>query len=462
VSTLVLRQAEVDGVVVDVRIDGAEVAALGPPGTMDRGDEEIACGGGALLPGLHDHHLHLLAMAAALESIDVGVDLDRAIRAAHGATAPGSWIRAVNYDEASGGPLDRWRLDALAPGRPVRVQHRSGAMWVLSSTALDQIGAEPSREDGVERDRSGSPTGRLFRLDAWLGERVPHDLGGGLAAVGRRLAGFGVTGVTDCTPTADMEYFETVAEAVRAGDLPVTVSTTGGPELAEAPPPAPLRRGPVKIVITDHEFPLLDDLTAWYRRAHRAGRPVAVHCVTRAALVLALAAWEISGSIRGDRVEHASITPPELATVMAELGVTVVTQPAFLTARGDSYLEDVDAADRADLYRCASLMQAGIPVGGSTDAPYGPDDPWTAITAAIERRAPSGTPVGIDTGLEPASALNLFLGTLERPGGRARHVRPGVPADLCLLGVPLRTALLGPSSRHVALTIAGGRRTFPE
>jgi predicted amidohydrolase YtcJ len=457
---LLFREAEVGGIRVDVLIDGAEVGAIGPPGTLGGADDEVACEGAALLPGLHDHHLHLLSMAAALGSTDVGPDLDRAIRSAHRTSSPGSWIRAVNYDEQAGGPLDRWRLDALAPGRPVRVQHRSGAMWVLSSAALDQAGAAQCEEHGMERDESDVPTGRLFRLDAWLGERVP-DGSGGLAAVGRRLAGFGVTGVTDCTPTADQAYFGTIAEAVRAGALPVTVWTTGGPELAEAVPPAPLRRGPVKIVITDHEFPLLDDLTSWYRRAHQAGRPVAVHCVTRPALVLALAAWQVSGSAPGDRVEHASVTPPELLAAMFELGLTVVTQPAFLAARGDSYLEEVEPADRADLYRCDSLMGAGVAVGGSTDAPYGPDDPWTAVKAAVERRAPSGAKVGSDSGLEPASALNLFLGTPERPGGPARRISPGEPADLCLLDRPLLTALGDPSSRHVTMTIAGGRRTYP-
>jgi hypothetical protein len=37
---------------------------------------------------------------------------------------------------------------------------------------------------------------------------------------------------------------------------------------------------------------------------------------------------------------------------------------------------------------------------------------------------------------------------------------PGVAADLCLLDVPLRTALLDPTSRHVAVTISGGTCTF--
>ena len=105
-----------------------------------------------------------------MNSVDVaGGPDDDAMRRAHWHQAhPGEWIRAVGYDESESGALDRGRLDALAPGRPVRVQHRSGAMWVLSSAALEQIGAAESGLAGIERDPGGQPTGRLFpRLDGW-------------------------------------------------------------------------------------------------------------------------------------------------------------------------------------------------------------------------------------------------------------------------------------------------------
>jgi predicted amidohydrolase YtcJ len=458
-SDLVLREAEVDGALVDVRIEGSTVTAVEPHGKLHDADSKIECNGGALLPGLHDHHLHLLSMAAALDSVDVASELEQSIRSAHATSVPGKWIRAINYDDAKG-ELDRWKLDQWAPGRPVRVQHRSGALWVLSSAALREIGADTSADPGIERDGSKRPTGRLFRLDEWLQRRLPHDGARGLAAVGRRLASYGVTGMTDCTPTSSVDYFETVAAAIRSGELLQTIAVTGGPELSETLPPEPLLRGPVKIVLPDHELPDLADLTVWIRRAHGAGRPVAVHCVTRVALILALAAWQETGSWPGDRIEHGSVVPLEVVASLADFGVTVVTQPAFITARGNSYLREVETDDQADLYRCGSLMDGGVRVGGSTDAPYGPEDPWLAVRSAIERRAPNGEPVGVDVGLVPQSALNLFLAPLSQPGGRSRHIAPGKPADLCLLDVPLREALLDPSSHHVALTIAQGLRAF--
>ncbi len=68
--------------------------------------------------------------------------------------------------------------------------------------------------------------------------------------------------------------------------------------------------------------------------------------------------------------------------------------------------------------------------------------------------------MGADQALAPEDALALFLGPLEQPGGPVRRVRPGASADLCLLDVPLEVALREPSSRHVAMTIAGGIGTF--
>jgi predicted amidohydrolase YtcJ len=459
-SSLVLRQAEVEGERVDVRVEDAWVTAVGPPGTVPGADVEIDCAGGALLPGLHDHHLHLLSMAAAAGSVDVSAGLDRRIRDAHARALPGRPIRAVHYDEVTEGHLDRRRLDALAPGRAVRVQHRSGALWVLSTAALIQAGAFEATEVDLERDDQGVPTGRLFRLDGWLRDRLPRDAPADLAPIGRRLASLGVTGVTDCTPAATGDYFDTLVRAVQTKVLPLTVTTTGGPELAAACPPPPLRRGPVKIVIPDHELPSLDDLRAWFEAARRAGRPVAVHCVTRAALLLALAVWREVGSMPGDRVEHAAVTPAEVIVDLVELSLTVVTQPAFLAARGDVYLREVEPSDRADLYRCASLLEGGVAVGGSTDAPFGPDDPWAAMRSAMERRGVSGLSVGADHGLASAAALALFLGPLDDPGGPTRRVTVGASADLCLLEKPLRPALRTPSSRHVVATIAAGECSF--
>src|SRR3546814_17088845 len=86
----------------------------------------------------------------------------------------------------------------------------------------------------------------------------------------------------------------------------------------------------VKVVVDDGAYPALDDLAADLATAHRAARHVAVHCVTRTALVLALAAWDIAGSNPGDRIENGAVVPPELMARTRPTRPPVETQPGFV------------------------------------------------------------------------------------------------------------------------------------
>ena len=73
------------------------------------------------------------------------------------------------------------------------------------------------------------------------------------------------------------------------------------------------------IVLVDHDLPEPDALIGRITVAHDLHRPVAVHCVTRAELVLALAALDAAGTLPGDRIEHACVTPPDAVLVPCRL-----------------------------------------------------------------------------------------------------------------------------------------------
>jgi predicted amidohydrolase YtcJ len=57
---------------LDVRIAAGRVVECEPGLRPVAGEEEINAAGCALLPGLHDHHVHLRALAAARVSVQVG------------------------------------------------------------------------------------------------------------------------------------------------------------------------------------------------------------------------------------------------------------------------------------------------------------------------------------------------------------------------------------------------------
>ncbi|MFF5263739.1 CoA transferase [Actinomadura viridis] len=140
-------------------------------------------------------------------------------------------------------------------------------------------------------------------------------------------------------------------------------------------------------------------------------------------------------------------------------GLRVVTQPGFLSDRGDDYLRDVHEEDHADLYRCASLLDAGVPLALSSDAPYGPADPWQVMQAAVHRSTASGAALSPVERLTPRAALDACLGAPDAPGGRPRRVRPGMRGDLVLLRVPLAEALRTLDTRLVATVLLDGEPT---
>jgi predicted amidohydrolase YtcJ len=436
----------------DVRLAGGRVAECAPGLRPAPGEDDIDAAGGALLPGLHDHHVHLRALAAARASVAAGppcthnrADLAARLRAADAELAPGAWLRAVGYHESVAGPLDSRALDRLLPDRPVRVQHRTGSLWMVNSLAVARLDLDGCELSGVERDQAGRPTGRLWRMDRWLADQVPS-AAGDLEGVSRRAGSFGITGFTDATPGATERDLTSLAESAVAQRL-----------LCMAPvgvrPPAMITLGPVKILLDDATLPPLRELADRIRDAHAAGRPAAVHCVTRVQLVLALAALDLAGRLPGDRIEHGAIIPAELLPDLR--GLTVVTQPHFVAERGEQYAKDVAPDDLPDLWRLRSLIDAGVPVAGGSDAPFGGEDVWRVMRAATHRPRLLRT----DESVCPARALSLFLGEPAAPG-TPRLVAPGRPADLALLRADPMEALDSLASDLVAVTFVGGEVVY--
>lgn len=458
-NALHIINAEVNGVCgLDVRIEDGRISEMGR--ALPRKGSFLDAGGGALIRGLHDHHIHLLALAAAMQSVPVGPDNVTGLKGLKAAlrSAPGQNIRATGYHDSVAGPLDRSVLDTLEPTRPVRVQYSTGSLWVLNSKAIEDIQPDAEWPDCVERDTAGKPNGRIWRGDEWLGNHSSRQLPS-LADVGTVLARRGVTGVTDTSPSTGPEEATWIGDAVRTGTLPVRVTLMSGGPL-EPSPDGNYAVGPVKILLDEFALPDFDDLVMKIRQARQWDRCVAFHCVTSTELAFALAALETAGSVPGDRIEHGSIIPETAISVIRRLRLTVVTQPGLIFERGERYLRDVDPDERGDLYRCASLRQAGIPVAGSTDAPYTAADPWPAISAATRRLTRAGNPIGLTEAISPQSAIEMFQGAPETPGKAPTPLRVGDPAGLCILKKTLHESLKVPNATNVAATIMDGQPTY--
>jgi predicted amidohydrolase YtcJ len=451
---------------VDVRLAGGVIAAVGTALDSDTAEEIIDAGGATLLPGLHDHHIHLMAFAASLDSLHCGPpgtssesQLASLLRESNASGNPG-WVRGIGYHPCVAGDIDRDWLDRHIPDRPVRIQHRGGRLWVLNSRGLRELRAEDCADapPGLERV-DGRFSGRLYECDAWLRSRLPSRMPD-LAAASERLAGYGITGLTDTTPGNGRDEWAHFAASQARGELRQRVRMMGSRAIESCRETDELRRGEFKIHLLESRLPDFEQLCRDIESVHRGARSVAVHCVTLTELVFALSALERVGARRGDRIEHASVCAPEQLEQIRRLGLRVVTQPHFIAERGDQYLTDVDAVEQPWLYRLGSCLAAGIPLAAGSDAPFGNVDPWRAMHSAVTRKTASGAIMGAAEGLTPEQALALFLSPPGSPGLGSHELKTGEPADLCLLQAPWEALRRALPSDCVRATWARGERIF--
>jgi predicted amidohydrolase YtcJ len=222
----------------------------------------------------------------------------------------------------------------------------------------------------------------------------------------------------------------------------------------------------VKLVVSSSSGapePDVEELTRQLEAVHAAGVPAAVHAVEPDELVVALSAFESVFARRGrgairHRIEHASACPPDLAAWIARLRLVVVTQPAFVAAFGDRYLERAHVPPEW-LYPCRALRAAGIPVAASSDAPFGPCAPLAAVRAASRRRSQTGHGVGLGQRLGLDAAFSLYATSAVASESGRLHL--GGPADIVVLDrEPLVDGVGGTSDELVQTTIAAGRIVF--
>lgn len=470
---------------VDVLVRDGVVAALAPA-LPDTGERVLDAAGRWLIPGLWDHHVHMLQWARTLTWVDVSGSADpgevvtRVAAALPDARGPvvtgfgyrsGGWARQPTVAE----------LDAVTGTTPVVLISGDAHNGWLNSAALDLLGLPPRA--GVLDETE------WFPVFARLGD-LPRDTAAEEAAYElavTRASASGIVGITDLEfgrGFADWPerfargvdslrvraatYAETLEEVV---DLRLRTGTPlpGGDGL--------LTMGPLKI-ISDGSLNTRtayccepyadepgnrgklnvpgDELIALMTRAHTNGIELAVHAIGDAAVAGALDAFAATGA-RGS-IEHAQLMASADIARMAELGVVASVQPAHL-------LDDRDVTaicwpDRAE--RCfplRSLHDAGVRLALGSDAPVSPLDPWLELAAAVHRSGDEREPWNAPESLSPAQALAAST------GGQGT-IDVGSVADLVVLDAdPLPdapdTAAAAATLRAmpVAATIVAGRVT---
>ena len=214
-----------------VAIRGGKIMGIYPdkPPSETRGgtSQVIDCGNRTIVPGFHDAHCHIVALAESLVTLDLTPervqsisDIKLKIRELSKKVEAGTWIRGWGYSEfdlAEKRHPNRWDLDEATTSHPIKLRHRSGHASVLNSFGLRlaNISSETPDPPGgiIERDlETGEPTGLLYDMESYLARVIPpiteEQITRGIRQASELLLRKGVTSVQDASPRNDLQRWK--------------------------------------------------------------------------------------------------------------------------------------------------------------------------------------------------------------------------------------------------------------
>lgn len=427
----------------------------------------IDLAGAFAMPGFHDAHVHLSGLGQALGHCELGAtaapdlaSLYRRLHAFADSLPVDAWVIGEGWTEAAlGATPDLASVDAATGGRPAWLIHASHHAGFVNTAAMRRLGFAGPRDvpdvpgGVVRRDAVGAATGYVAEAAAQLVRDTlrPEPFSAFVDAIGRgsdALLALGVTSATEpgfsgtITGNGPDDY-AAFGQALTTGRL--RVRTTVMPELAAlhrgfrrdacTQHPHRLRIGAVKLftdgAIGNRTASLHDpycspadagrgiaaiegaELTEIVTELHRTGWQVAAHALGDRAIEQVLDAYAEALRVapRADhrhRIEHATLATHGQVRRMHELSVIPVPQARFLADFGDTYREALGEQRAAQAMPIRTMLEHGLVVPGSSDAPVASASPLLGIASMVQRRTSSGATLGPSQAVDVEAALTAY------------------------------------------------------
>ena len=426
-----------------------EISAL-----ADSSTKRIDLKGRLVLPGMMDSHFHFYDWAMGRKQLELSgeTSLEQLLVKVAGSARKipdGSWILGQGWNESDWSEHsmpDRARLDAVAPNHPVALWRCDLHLVAVNSMALNLAGIgkdTPNPEDGIiEKDASGEPTGILRELAPNLIKAVIPDPGSRAIVAAMQdgishLHSLGLTGIHDVRLMGGLEG----ASALKAWQLlnesrDLTLRcwvSLPGERLQEAVALGlrtgmgddRLRIGHLKYFAdggmgartawmiepyldAGYGMPLssIDELKRAVQTAEKAGLAVIIHAIGDRTNREIITLFEELAATRKDndaesyappllphRIEHTQMIRSEDIRRLANLGVAACVQPHNMILDINMIHASVGSLGR-HTYAYREMIDAGVPIMFSSDAPVCDPSPLVGIHAAVTRQRRDGTPQG--------------------------------------------------------------------
>ncbi|MDZ4767072.1 MAG: amidohydrolase [Chloroflexota bacterium] len=485
--------------------------------TMTPGGRYIDLGGRTILPGFNDAHVHIWKLGLLLTvQVDARIDaaptipaISAQFRDRAASVAAGTWLLGRGYNEAQ---LPERRhptradLDAASADHPIALTRTCGHIIAANSLALHLAGIDRDTPDPaggvIEHDAEGEPTGILKETAMGLLTRAIPDYDDETLAYAIRAATYhqmryGITSATDplLTPAHLRVYRALDADgdlAVRVNGLPIRrpdggtetlplpekylsdtfrVDTVkffadGGLSSATAAVSTPYQvTGDLGVLRFDTA-----DLTELMWEAHDAGYRIATHAIGDRALDQVIGVYEELHRRKPDtglrhRIEHLGLPTADHLRRCAALNVIAVPQTIFLPALGAAFRRYLSAETLAGAYPVRAMLDAGLTVALSSDAPVVPDDnPIMGVKAALNRLDHEGNPIAADQAITLQEALYAYTMGGAIASGDADNrgsLEVGKWADMIVLNAdPFMTPTTELGDIQVDQTYVGGQLVY--
>lgn len=477
--------------------------------------EVIDLAGRTLIPGFNDAHIHVSWLGELLTRmvdarIHVAPDIPSIIErfAARAEADPaGTWLKGMGYNEAllpEGRHLTRYDLDQASTTHPMLLIRSCGHVGVANSRALALAGVSGETPDPpggvIVRDEAGEPTGILQEtamalVMALIPDPSEEERATALRACMDHLLSFGVTSATD--PDATSDYLESYHRLEARGELSVRLNLLVGRRYGDHIVPLPekyvsdtLRVDSVKFFADGGMTSATAAISIPYREtgtkgvliydmeemadlmweSHREGFRIATHANGDVAIEQVLTVYELVNQRQPHpnlrhRIEHLALPTDDHLARCRQLDVMIATQAVFLPAMGATYRRYMPEIFYDRAYGARMMLDAGLTVALSTDAPVVPDvNPLLGLKAAIDRHDHAGEPLGAQQAISPQEALYAYTMAGAILSGDAHNrgsISPGKWADLVVLHAdPLTTPPQHMLDLHVEQTYVGGELMY--
>lgn len=395
--------------------------------------EEHNLKGYTMIPGLVDSHMHLIGHGEKLLRLDFSniknsAEMLESLKIRAGKVPEGQWIIGEGWNEnqlEDNKILHRTELDEVAPNHPVLLKRICRHALIANSKALQLANISKETIDPVGgvivRDVDDHPTGYLLdKAQEMILNIAPFPT---LEEIQYALE----TSIKDCYKkglvgghTEDLSYYGSLENTLNAyynvgnkglkfrshllvhhqivdefqqrkreahkfieyGAMKIFADGALGGRTALLS--FPYKDDPTTSGVAIHTKEDLEDLI---KTARGFEMEVAVHAIGDLAFEWILELIEKHPPKKGqhDRLIHAQILRPELIEKTKSLPIILDIQPRFVASDFPWVIERIGEDYLKSCYAWKTLIEAGIPCAGGSDAPIEPVDPLLGIYAAITR-----------------------------------------------------------------------------